>query len=292
MNNKIFPLISAVIILTVSGMNVFAIKLLSFLLAVPKKNQRVFYISYISLLIAFLIPVFTLFLSWDIYRKILYPCVLFLTGLATFNFMGFFIYFLFKNKTTRNKEIILILISFILIIVDSIIPRIIDKVLPSFNPDNFYIKDINIFIGIVPFIYSYIFGNKFNNEYKELHELKNNLEIKIKERTMQLEQAKKKIKKISKQKDILYANLAHETKTPLTIINNNLSQYIEKHGKTKEIMILKKYIDKLKRDMINFFDMEKNHYGKILYYHDQITDFSELLIKKIDLFKYPAQKKR
>ena len=112
---------------------------------------------------------------------------------------------------------------------------------------------------------------------KQLQELNQSLKLKVKARTKELELA-------NEQKTNTFINLAHETKTPLTLINNYLCDYIEKYGENKEINIVKRNIEKLTKDIVNFFDSERIKKGVIIYNHDQVTDFSLLLKECIELF--------
>jgi len=112
----------------------------------------------------------------------------------------------------------------------------------------------------------------------------NELEIKVKQRTMELENA-------NQQKTRFFINLAHETKTPLTLIKNYLDKYIKKRGFDYDLNIIKNNIDKLLRDMVNFLDVEKLKKGQIFYNNDQITDLTEILERKIILFREIANDK-
>jgi hypothetical protein len=47
-------------------------------------------------------------------------------------------------------------------------------------------------------------------------------------------------------------NLAHETKTPLILINDYLEEYIHRNGESEELSIVKRSIEKLSNDIINF----------------------------------------
>jgi hypothetical protein len=48
----------------------------------------------------------------------------------------------------------------------------------------------------------------------------------------------------------MFINLAHETKTPLTIIKNQLNNYCSKHDTTDELREITFNIDKLLGDMV------------------------------------------
>ncbi len=119
---------------------------------------------------------------------------------------------------------------------------------------------------------------------RALQELNSELIIKVKERTHELELANEK-------RTNSFVNLAHETKTPLTLINNYLEEYINKHGETKELKVIKNSLGKLTKDIVNFFDLERINKGFSIYDHNQISDFSKILKEKIILFRQYANKK-
>lgn len=95
----------------------------------------------------------------------------------------------------------------------------------------------------------------------------------------------------TRQKTNYFINLAHETKTPLTLIKNYLEKYISKVGVNEEILVIKQNIDKLSRDMVNFLDSEKLKNGQVYYNHDQVIDFSMMIKEKIPLFRSAASNK-
>jgi signal transduction histidine kinase/DNA-binding NarL/FixJ family response regulator len=111
-----------------------------------------------------------------------------------------------------------------------------------------------------------------------------NLQKEVDKRTSELE-------KISEQKTNTFINIAHETKTPLTLINNYLEEYINTHGNSEELSIVKKNIDKLSADIVNFFDLEKFNKGFSVYNHSQISNFSEILSDNLVLFKEYSRKR-
>jgi len=119
---------------------------------------------------------------------------------------------------------------------------------------------------------------------KELQELNAGLTIKVQERTKELELA-------NEQRTNTFINLTHETKTPLTLINNYLDEYIQKNGQTKELKVIKSNIEKLTQDVVNFFDMERIQKGLNVYDNNKITYFSKMLRDNIVLFKQYGNKK-
>jgi signal transduction histidine kinase/DNA-binding NarL/FixJ family response regulator len=105
----------------------------------------------------------------------------------------------------------------------------------------------------------------------------------------EVERRTKELEKLNEQKTNTFVNLAHETKTPLTLINNYLDEYISKKGSSEELNVVKKNIDKLSNDIVNFFDLEKLNKGFAIYNHDQVCNFSEILSDDLLLFKKYAK---
>ncbi|HET6224804.1 MAG TPA: ATP-binding protein [Bacteroidia bacterium] len=125
----------------------------------------------------------------------------------------------------------------------------------------------------------------FSTRYiKRAYEKERNL---VREKTKELEISNEK-------RTNVFINLAHETKTPLTLITNYLEDYMRKNGKQEdeELNLLKKSIDSLTKDVINFFDMEKIQKGVSIYNHNSLADFSQTLINCIRLFAVIAAKKQ
>lgn len=119
---------------------------------------------------------------------------------------------------------------------------------------------------------------------KELQELTRSLKKKVKERTRKLES-------VMEAKKTTFINLAHETKTPLTLINNYLSEHIEKNGESEELKVIKNNVKRLTNDIVNFFDVESYEKGFSMYNHDRISNISSLLNDKVTLFRSLAAKK-
>lgn len=91
--------------------------------------------------------------------------------------------------------------------------------------------------------------------------------------------------------NIYFMNIAHEIKTPLTVISNYLDKYIKEYGINKDIEIIKSNIESLKKDMIDFLDFGKIERGQPFYDHTQIINLSEALNNKIVLFTINAKQK-
>ncbi len=108
-----------------------------------------------------------------------------------------------------------------------------------------------------------------------------NLQKEVNKRTRELEI-------INEQQTNTFVNLAHETKTPLTLINNYLEEYIIKNNPSEELDIVKKNLDKLSFDIVNLFDLEKFNKGFAFYNHNLVCNFSEILKDSVMLFKQYA----
>ena len=101
----------------------------------------------------------------------------------------------------------------------------------------------------------------------------------------------KELERINEQKTNTFVNLAHETKTPLTLIKNYLEEYINSRGGSEELAIVKRSIDKLSNDILNLFDLERFNKGLAVYNNDLISNFSEIIKDNLVLFKQYANKK-
>jgi signal transduction histidine kinase/DNA-binding NarL/FixJ family response regulator len=128
-------------------------------------------------------------------------------------------------------------------------------------------------------------------EYEKLLESERNLQDMTKTLKRKVRRRTKKLESVMEAKKTTFINLAHETKTPLTLINNYLTDYIDKHGENDEIKVIKNNIKRLTNDIVNFFDVESYERGFSMYNHDRISNFTSLLNDKVELFNRSAQKK-
>jgi signal transduction histidine kinase len=106
----------------------------------------------------------------------------------------------------------------------------------------------------------------------------------LSDRFKRLKIEKEKSERLNLEKTEFFINLAHEVKTPLTLISNYMDDYIAKAGLSPELRIIKQNIEKLLRDMMNFFDVLRFEQGKRIYTHDTVLDLSDLIRKKVELF--------
>ncbi len=126
--------------------------------------------------------------------------------------------------------------------------------------------------------------NKLLESERNLQQLNRDLQKKVRRRTKKLEQ-------VIEERKTTFVNLAHETKTPLTLINNYLSDYIDKYGDNDEIQIIKNNIDRLTTDIVNFFDVESYEKGFGIYNHDDVSNIADLMVHKLVLFESVARNK-
>jgi signal transduction histidine kinase len=142
-----------------------------------------------------------------------------------------------------------------------------------------YIVSIGMIIMVASSAYALV--KQFNNEHKELIETKKHLEKKVVDRTRELEVS-------NQQKTNAFINVAHEIKTPLTIINNSLSRYKSQVSDNEFLREISYNVDTLLKNANDFIDTEKLTGGKTLYVHDSSVDFSRLLLQKTDSFRHIA----
>jgi|SRR6185312_1612124 len=101
----------------------------------------------------------------------------------------------------------------------------------------------------------------------------------------EVEKRTRELKKANEQKTNGFINLIHETKTPLTLVNNYLEEYINNNNPSEELDIVKRNVDKLSSDIVNLFDLEKFNKGFAIYNHNLVCNFSEILKDSVILFK-------
>lgn len=101
----------------------------------------------------------------------------------------------------------------------------------------------------------------------------------------------RELEKINEQRANTFINLAHETKTPLTLINNYLDDFIARQEKSEELTFIKRNLDKLTADVVNLFDLERFNKGFNDYSRSHVSNFSEILKDSLVLFRQYSIKK-
>lgn len=223
-------------------------------------------------------------ISWYLVTKNdLYPSIAIVCLLGPF---GFFIatkiiIFFIKNKLFKEKWKLIISIGTFIYAIGFMFGLI----LVALNlPDTLEAFIINIGAIVLSSASAYSLSLQFNNEHKELKALKTTLEDKVRKRTIELEVA-------IKQKTTAFINLAHEIKTPLTLLSNSFKSYTSRVGESPELVDIKYSISQLLQDAVNFLDSEKLERGQIFYDHNQIIDVSYIISQKIPLFQKLADRK-
>ncbi|MBN2439998.1 MAG: HAMP domain-containing histidine kinase, partial [Spirochaetales bacterium] len=174
------------------------------------------------------------------------------------------------KKISKKEGLLSIIFSFSFLFIAAIFEIILVNVV-------FKIK-LYVPIGMVIIILaqSFALSKRYLKALSPLEASSNELELF--ERSRQLEN-------INRQKTNFFINLAHEIKTPLTLISNYLELYTRKVKMSDELYIIKRNIDKLKHDMINFLDVEKIKQGRMDYNHNNILDLSTLISEREEIFK-------
>ena len=93
----------------------------------------------------------------------------------------------------------------------------------------------------------------------------------------EVEKRTRELERINEQRTNTFVNLAHEIKTPITLINNYLNEYIRAKGNSDELTVVKRSFDKLSNDIVNLFDLERFNKGFAIYNHHQVVNFSEVV---------------
>ena len=91
--------------------------------------------------------------------------------------------------------------------------------------------------------------------------------------------------------NLYFMNLAHETKTPLTLIYNYLDQYIAEHGSSRELEIVRSNMEKIKASMLHFLDVGKIDRGQSSRAKNVTTNLTSYLEEKADIYKITADRK-
>jgi len=240
------------------------------------KTAYFFLIYYIFMTISLF---FSILFSILIDKNLMYYYLIILT-IYSLVFLIFVIWKFIYKKDYLDRKKNIIVIGFFILILFLMIFCILLLLKIKLSSDITY----SVFL-INALFFAFALTDSFNKEHRDLIDLKDNLEQKVQMRTKQLEEA-------NKQKTDFFINIAHETKTPLTLISNYFDKHLQKHGITKDLDIVKKNIDRLKKDMVNFLDLEKLGQGQVFYNHDKIINLSDLVKQKIILFRDIALKKK
>lgn len=120
-------------------------------------------------------------------------------------------------------------------------------------------------------------------EHEKLLTFNAKLEKEVERRTTEL-------KLVSENKTAAFINIAHEAKTPLFLVKSQLEDYMQTAPSSEALESMRQNIDKLTKDVVNFFDLEKAMRGFAIGCKDQTSNFSALVRDRIQLFQHYARK--
>lgn len=247
------------------------------------KNKKYYKYPSIFILIAILLSAVRIISTGEFYSNNIYPIAI--GSVVIGIILMFFILFLpiFRDKSTRSKSNKIILYTSFSIIAYIGFERIL-SVFQIFILEYFYFP-----ISIAVFAYSYGLANTFNQEYLELSILKNDLNHIVNEKTKELKHAINTLNESNEIKSKYYTHIAHETKTPLTLIKNYFDRYLSKTKESEELLIIQENINKMVEDINNLMDIEKlEQHGKF-YDNNQVCNVSKLLYRKKVLLQESAK---
>lgn len=206
-----------------------------------------------------------------------------------------FILIVLKTKYRNRKEKIIIT-GILIFLISGTTYLIFNTLLQNFT----YALALGGYL-LMAFIFAFALTDGFNQEHKDLVNLKNSLENKVNLRTKELAEANEKLKSSGKAKNIFFANISHELRTPLTLIQAPLDAIVKgKYGDTintsnKIFKIINKNTQKLLILINNLLDFSKIEAGK-MNLNKQKVDISKIfniyvsemessfMIKNISLF--------
>lgn len=108
-------------------------------------------------------------------------------------------------------------------------------------------------------------------------------ELNIKEKD--IKDARNRIQELYYQKTNTFINLAHETKTPLTLINNYFHRYQSQQKPSQELDIIGVNLDRLERDIVHFLQLEKELKHNYDYFIAPKIDLSQFVQDEIILIE-------
>jgi signal transduction histidine kinase len=113
----------------------------------------------------------------------------------------------------------------------------------------------------------------------------------VSDMNQKLEESNRLLRHANEEKTRFFINVAHETRTPLTLIQNYLERSIQRHASDPDLSIVKQNIDILLQNMLNLLDSERLEKGTMSFSHDSFIDLSESAQKKCALFRPVAATK-
>jgi|GEM_PF-6206651 len=289
-NKDIYNIFYIIIGCSVSG----ATTLFIFIIFDIKKLKVLKWIIYIFYAFNFLLCIFCI-ISYIFTKNILFRKIFFLF-LGFYSLVGFIfiIYSYVKLQLYKKRKQTTVFISFLIVPIFSFVFGI-------FVFRNIKMHELIIYIvfTIHFLIIAFALTDSFNQEHKDLKELKNNLDHKVIERTKELEDAFKEIKKANALKTNFFQMLTHEAMHHTTVIFNNFPKSInllKKYKLKPEIYILNDVIwttfQKLHKQLNDFLIIEKYQRGDDVYNELCVIDLKNILYEKIKMFKLNSENKK
>jgi len=194
-----------------------------------------------------------------------------------FIFSSYSIYILVKMIAKKTIEAVFFFIGFTVLFITAL-----NDIL--YNYQVIQTNDLSI-IGLFVFVFflGLLFSSRFTKAFNTAEYLTDNLKKEVDIKTKDLQIAKEN------QKDF-FIKIAHETKTPLTLIKNYLDIYIEEVKYNPKLHLIKQNIDKLTNNIINFLDTEKLQEGIDIYNYEEIINLSKFIHDKVTLYKEIIEK--
>ncbi|MGF1584407.1 MAG: ATP-binding protein [Bacteroidales bacterium] len=242
---------------------------------------------YLISLLLWLSPVIP---ALTVYHRQIFIIFWFFNGLFIALYSATYLYTLYSGHNKAETGIRIITVTALCYILYIWFYRLAITIYPVHLLLPFWLINNILKIGVA-FTFALSLAVRFNREFSDLILLKEDLQRKVEEKTSELQQANKKIEASSKIKTDYFINVAHETKTPLTLIGNYLDRYIKINGKSEELTIISNNFDLLRETMVRFLDTEKFEKDKEFYSHDQLISASNLVKTKTPLYRELARNK-
>ncbi|MBN1648420.1 MAG: response regulator [Spirochaetales bacterium] len=182
-----------------------------------------------------------------------------------------------KYKDRRKR---LILLAFPLYILNGVGFMVYKGIFDGSSP--FFLQPTIIALTVL-YISAFISGLRW--KHRVILEQNTILEREIAGKTRELQQT-------HLQKSMIFANLAHETKTPLTLIRNSLDQYIARNGESHETRIITENVEKLVRNISNIMNAEKLAQRDTPFNNNISLNISDIIRQKTESFKNTAESGR
>jgi len=284
------------------GLFFSGIKFLNRFLRLPDRWKRLFYFTYITMPLNFLLTLTSNFISTAFYFQYILVYVLLIVvlniGLAYFVYGWWFL----KQKLYKQTFFVVLYFGFVALTSNILIYRSIELLnIPRILYLNHYLS------AVILYMFAYALSVKFNKEFFELKELKQDLEEKVLTRTEDLRQAnellgkknieiehqKEKIIAINDQlsfranelstldeaKSRFFAGISHEFRTPLTLIISPLeSMLIQNHDArlTTEYNLMLRQARRLLELINQLLELAKLQKG-LMVLKKEVANFNQLV---------------